>query len=96
MKSIFISISHMLAVIAKTLDMAQGYRKVRRLRRESALRDALLVKLLSSSIRLASAEKRWVEEHSATVARLGSFRPGRNFAPLRTTMVRKQKPTGQG
>ena len=47
--------------------------------------------LLSSSIRLTVAEKRWVEEHQATITKLGSFHPGRNFAPLQTNMVRKQK-----
>ena len=52
--------------------------------------------LLSSSIRLTVAEKRWVEEHRATVTKLGTFHPGRNFAPLQTNMVRKQKPTEQG
>ena len=51
--------------------------------------------LLSSSIRLTVAEKRWVEEHRATVTKLGSFHPGRNFAPLQTNMVRKQKLTGR-
>jgi len=48
--------------------------------------------LLSSSRRLTVAEKRWVDEHQATVTKLGSFHPGRNFAPLQTNMVRKQKP----
>ena len=52
--------------------------------------------LLSSSIRLTVAEKRWVEEHRATVTKLGSYHPGRNFAPLQTNMVRKQKPAEQG
>ena len=47
--------------------------------------------LLSSSLRLTVPEKRWVEEHSATVTKLGGFHPGRNFAPLQTNMVRKQK-----
>jgi hypothetical protein len=51
--------------------------------------------LLSSSIRLTVVEKRWVEEHRATVTKLGSFHPGRNFAPLQTNMVRKQKPAKQ-
>jgi len=49
--------------------------------------------LLSSSIRLTVAEKRWVEEHRATVTKLGTFHPGRNFAPLQTNMVRQKKPT---
>ena len=48
--------------------------------------------LLSSSIRLTVAEKRWVEEHRATVTKLGTFHPGRNFAPLQTNMVRQQQP----
>ena len=52
--------------------------------------------LLSSSIRLTVPEKRWVEENRATVTKLGSFHPGRNFAPLQTNMVRKQKPAEQG
>jgi hypothetical protein len=52
--------------------------------------------LLSSSIRLTVPEKRWVEEHRATVTKLGSFYPGRNFAPLQTNMVRKQRPAEQG
>ena len=49
--------------------------------------------LLSSTYRLTVAEKRWVEEHQATVTKLGTFHPGRNFAPLQANMVRKQKPT---
>ncbi|WP_407543397.1 hypothetical protein Q0M94_26040 (plasmid) [Deinococcus radiomollis] len=52
--------------------------------------------LLSRSIRLTVAEKRWVEEHRATVTKLGSFHPGRNFAPLQTNMVRKQRSAEQG
>jgi len=52
--------------------------------------------LLSSSIRLTVAEKRWVEEHRATVTKLGTFYPGRNFAPLQTNMVRRQKSAEQG
>ena len=51
--------------------------------------------LLSSSFRLKVAEKRWVEEHRATVTKLGTFFPGRNFAPLQTKVVRRQKPAGQ-
>ena len=51
--------------------------------------------LLRRSTRLEVAEKRWVEEHRATVTKLGTFYPGRNFAPLQTNMVRKQKSTGQ-
>ena len=47
--------------------------------------------LLSSSLRLTVPEKCWVEEHNATITKLGSFHPGRNFAPLQTNMVRKQK-----
>jgi len=52
--------------------------------------------LLSSSIRLTTAEKRWVEEHRAAVTKLGTYHPGRNFAPLQTNMVRQKKPDGQG
>jgi len=52
--------------------------------------------LLSSSSRLTVAEKRWVQEHQATVTKLGSFHPGRNFAPLQTNMVRRQKQAEQG
>ncbi|WP_407543515.1 hypothetical protein Q0M94_26535 (plasmid) [Deinococcus radiomollis] len=52
--------------------------------------------LLSSAYRLTVAEKRWVEDHRATVTKLGSFYPGRNFAPLQTNMVRKPKPAEQG
>ena len=52
--------------------------------------------LLGSSIRLTVAEKRWVEEHRAAVTKLGSFHPGRNFAPLQTNMVRRQKRAEQG
>ena len=52
--------------------------------------------LLSSSLRLTVPERRWVEEHSATVTKLGNFHPGRNFAPLQMNMVRKQKPAEQG
>ena len=51
--------------------------------------------LLSSTYRLTVSEKRWVEEHRATVTKLGTFHPGRNFAPLQTNMVRKQKPLEQ-
>ena len=47
--------------------------------------------LLNSTYRLTVVEKRWVEDHQATVTKLGSFHPGRNFAPLQTNMVRKQK-----
>ena len=46
--------------------------------------------LLSASSRLTVAERRWVEEHGATVTKLGSFHPGRSFAPLQTNMVRRQ------
>ncbi len=52
--------------------------------------------LLSSSSRLTVPEKRWVEEHQATVTKLGSFHPGRNFSPLQTNMVRRQKRAEQG
>ena len=51
--------------------------------------------LLSNSIRLTVPEKRWVEEHRATVTKLGTYYPGRNFAPLQTNMVRKQKSAEQ-
>jgi len=51
--------------------------------------------LLSSSIRMAVPEKRRVEEHRATITKLGTFYPGRNFAPLQTNMVRGQKPGTQ-
>jgi len=37
--------------------------------------------LLSSSIRLTVPEKRWVEAHRATVVKLGTFYPRRNFKP---------------
>jgi len=52
--------------------------------------------LLSSSSRLTVAEKRWVEEHRAIVTKRGTFQPGRNFAPLQTNMVRRQKQPEQG
>jgi len=52
--------------------------------------------LLSSSIRLTVTEKRWVEERQAAVIKLGTFYPGRNFAPLQINMVRKQKSAEQG
>ncbi|RYF39414.1 MAG: hypothetical protein EOO38_23330 [Cytophagaceae bacterium] len=51
--------------------------------------------LLSSSIRLTVAERRWVEEHQAKVTKLGTFYPGRNFAPLQINMVRQRKSTEQ-
>jgi hypothetical protein len=51
--------------------------------------------LLSSTYRLTVAEKRWVEEHQATVTKLGTYHPGRNFAPLQKNMVRQQKPAGE-
>ena len=47
--------------------------------------------LLSSAYRMTVAEKRWVEEQHATMTKLGSFHPGRSFAPLQTNMVRRQK-----
>ena len=50
--------------------------------------------LLSNSIRLTVPEKRW-EEHQATVTKLGTYYPGRNFASLQTNMVRKQKSVEQ-
>ena len=46
--------------------------------------------MLSSAYRLTVAERRWIEEHQATVTKLGSFHPGRSFAPLQTNMVRRQ------
>jgi len=51
--------------------------------------------LLSSSVRLTVPEKRWVEAHRATVTKLGTFYPGRSFAPLQTNMVRGQKSVAQ-
>ena len=51
--------------------------------------------LLSNSIRLTVPKKRWVEEHRATVTKLGTYYPGRNFAPLQTNMVRKQESAEQ-
>ena len=52
--------------------------------------------LLSSTYWLTVAEKRWVEDHRATVTKLGTFHTGRSFAPLQTNMVRKQKSAEQG
>ena len=51
--------------------------------------------LLSSTYRLTVVERRWMEENGATVTKLGSFHPGRNFAPLQTNMVRQQKPASE-
>jgi len=44
--------------------------------------------LLSSTYRLTVAEKRWAEEHQATVTKLGRFPAGGNFMPLQTNMLR--------
>jgi len=44
--------------------------------------------LLSSTYRLTVAEKRWVEEHQATVTKLGRFPAGGSFMPLQTNMLR--------
>ena len=51
--------------------------------------------LLSSAYRMTVAERRWVEEQHATVTKLGTFHPGRSFAPLQTNMVRQQKPASE-
>ncbi|MGY2897319.1 hypothetical protein [Deinococcus sp. UYEF24] len=51
--------------------------------------------LLSSAYRLMVAEKRWVEERKATVIKLGTFHPGRNFALLQTNMVRQKRSADQ-
>ena len=48
--------------------------------------------LLSSTYRLTVAEKRWVEEHQATVTKLGRFHAGGNYMPLQTNMLRNKKP----
>jgi hypothetical protein len=50
--------------------------------------------LLSSTYRLSVAEKRWAEEHQATVTKLGRFHVGGSFMPLQTNMLRTKKPTG--
>lgn len=47
--------------------------------------------LLSSTYRLTVAEKRWVEEHHATVTKLGRFLAGGSYMPLQTNMLRKKK-----
>jgi len=47
--------------------------------------------LLSSTYRLTVAEKRWAEEHQATVTKLGRFPAGSNYMPLQTNMLRKKK-----
>jgi len=44
--------------------------------------------LLSSTYRLTVAEKRWAEEHQATVTKLGRFLAGGSFMPLQTNMLR--------
>ena len=50
--------------------------------------------LLSSTYRLTVAEKRWAEEHQATVTKLGRFHVGGSFMPLQINMLRTKKPTG--
>lgn len=47
--------------------------------------------LLSSTYRLTVAEKRWAEEHQATVTKMGRFPAGGNYMPLQTNMLRKRK-----
>ena len=47
--------------------------------------------LLSSSYRMTVAEKRWAEEHHATVNKLGRFHAGGSFIPLQTNMLREKK-----
>ena len=49
--------------------------------------------LLSSTFRLTVAEKRWADEHQATVTKLGRFHVGGSFMPLQTNMLRTKKPT---
>ena len=50
--------------------------------------------LLSSPYRLTVAEQRWVNEHRATVTKLGRFHPGGGFMPLQTNMRRERKTAG--
>jgi len=50
-----------------------------------------LTYLLSSTYRLTVAEKRWVEEHQATVTKLGQFPAEGNYMPLQTNTLRKKK-----
>jgi hypothetical protein len=47
--------------------------------------------LLSSSYRLTVPERRWVEEHQATVTKLGRFHVGAGFLPLQISMARAKK-----
>ena len=47
--------------------------------------------LLSSSYRLTVPERRWVDEHQATVTKLGRFHVGAGFLPLQTRMARTGK-----
>lgn len=49
--------------------------------------------LLSSSYRLTVPERRWAEEHRASITKLGRFPLGAGFLPLQTRMVRDVKPT---
>ena len=48
--------------------------------------------LLSSTYRLTVAERRWAEEHGATVTKLGRFHAGGSYMPLQTNMLRSKKP----
>lgn len=47
--------------------------------------------LLSSSYRLTVPERRWVDEHQATVTKLGRFHVGAGFLPLQMSMARTKK-----
>ena len=46
--------------------------------------------LLSSTYRLTVAERRWAEERTATVTKLGRFPAGGSFMPLQQNMVRRR------
>ena len=50
---------------------------------------------MGKSHRVFTAVDNRQEEHQATVTKLGTFHPGRNFAPLQTNMVRQRKSTEQ-
>lgn len=54
--------------------------------------EAKPVFLLSSAYRLTVAEQRWVDEHQATVTRLGRFRVGLCYIPIQTNMSRGRQP----
>ena len=58
---------------------------------EQEFQEKKVTYLLSSSYRLTVPERRWVDEHQATVTKLGRFHVGAGFLPLQMSMARTKK-----